>query len=76
MTYAKLILPYNPTDNQLKVDPKAQQSLKGKLKTAFKKAGATLKNAVENPGDTMKNLGKYLQQNEDKLVNKFASFIL
>ena len=42
MTYAKLILPYNPTDNQLKVDPKDQQSLKGKLKTAFKKAGAIL----------------------------------
>lgn len=76
MTYAKLILPYNPTDNQLKVDPKDQQSLKGKLKTAFKKAGATLKNAVENPGDTMKNLGKYLQQNEDELVNKFSGIAI
>lgn len=76
MTYAKLILPYNPTDNQLNVDPKDKQSLKGKLKTAFKKAGATLKNAVENPGDTMKNLGKYLQQNEDKLVNKFSGIAI
>ena len=31
MTYAKLILPYNPTDNEVSVNPKEKQSLKGKL---------------------------------------------
>lgn len=72
MTYAKLILPYNPTDNEVSVNPKDKQSLKGKLSSALKKASNAVKNAVQNPGQTMSNLGKYLQQNEDKILNKFS----
>lgn len=76
MTYAKLILPYNPTDNEVSVNPKDKQSLKGKLSSALKKAGNAVKNAVQNPGQTMSNLGKYLQQNEDKILNKFSGIAM
>lgn len=76
MTYAKLILPYNPTDNEVSVDPKDKQRLKGKLTSAFKKARNAIKNAVQNPGQTMSNFGKYLQQNEDKILNKFSGIAM
>lgn len=72
MTYAKIILPYQPTTNEVSVSPEEKQSLKGKLKSALNKAGATVKNAVQNPMQTMKNLGGYLQQNQDKILNKFS----
>ena len=76
MTYAKIILPYNPTDQQVSTSPKEKLSLKGKLKSALNKAGATVKNAVQNPGQTMGNLGKYMQQNSDALVNKFSGIAM
>lgn len=76
MTYAKLILPYNPTDNEVSVNPKEKQSLKGKLKSAIKKAGSAVKNAVQNPGETLGNLGKYLQQGQDKVLNKFSGIAM
>lgn len=72
MTYANLILPYDPTEQEVTTSPKEKLSLKGKLTSALKKAGAGIKNAVTNPGQTMKNLGKYMQQNEDKILNKFS----
>ena len=58
MTYAKLILPYNPTDNEVSVNPKEKQSLKGKLKSAIKKAGSAVKNAVQKPRKMLKNSRK------------------
>lgn len=76
MTYAKLILPYNITDQQLRTNPKEKLSLKGKLKSALNKAGASVKNAIQNPGQTMSNLGKYLQQNSDTIVNKFSGIAM
>lgn len=72
MTYANLILPYDIIKQDVTTSPKEKLSLKGKLTSAFKKAGAGIKNAVTNPGQTMKNLGKYMQQNEDKILNKFS----
>ena len=76
MTYAKLILPYNPTDNEVSVNPKEKQSLKGKLTSSLKKAGSAVKNAVQNPGETMGNLGKYMQQGQDKVLNKFSGIAM
>lgn len=76
MTYAKIILPYNPTDQQVSTNPKDKLSLKGKLKSALNKAGSTIKNAVQNPGQTMSNLGKYMQQNSDALQNKFSGIAM
>ena len=76
MTYAKIILPYNPTDQQVSTNPKDKLSLKGKLKSALNKAGSSIKNAVQNPGQTMGNLGKYMQQNSDALVNKFSGIAM
>lgn len=76
MTYAKLILPYNPTDQDVSTSPKDKLSLKGKLTSALSKAGSTVKNAVQNPGQTMSNLGKYLRQNEDKILNKFSGIAM
>lgn len=76
MTYAKLILPYTPIDQQVNTSPKAKMSLKGKLTSALSKAGNAVKNAVKNPGQTMSNLGKYLQQNEDTIVNKFSGIAI
>lgn len=76
MTYAKIILPYQPTTNEVSVSPEEKQSLKGKLKSALNKAGATVKNAVQNPMQTMKNLGGYLQQNQDKILNKFSGIAI
>lgn len=72
MTYAKLILPYNPTMQDVSASPKEKLSLKGKLKSALSKAGAAVKNAVKNPGQTMTKFGKYLNQNQDKILNKFS----
>lgn len=76
MTYAKIILPYNPTDQQVSTNPKDKLSLKGKLKSALNKAGNAVKGAVQNPGQTMGNLGKYMQQNSDALVNKFSGIAM
>ena len=76
MTYAKLILPYTPIDQQVNTSPKAKMSLKGKLTSALRKADNAVKNAVKNPGQTMSNLGKYLQQNEDTIVNKFSGIAI
>lgn len=76
MTYAKIILPYNPTDQQVSTNPKDKLSLKGKLSSALKKAGTAVKGAVQNPGQTMGNLGKYMQQNSDALVNKFSGIAM
>ena len=76
MTYAKLILPYNPVDQQVNTSPKAKMSLKGKLTSALSNASNVVKNAVKNPGQTMSNLGKYLQQNEDAIVNKFSGIAM
>ena len=72
MTYANLILPYDPTEQEVTTSPKEKLSLKGKLTSALKKAGAGVKKAVKNPGKAMKTLGKYMQQNEDKILNKFS----
>lgn len=76
MTYVKIILPYNPTDQQVSTNPKDKLSLKGKLKSALNKAGSSIKNAVQNPGQTMGNLGKYMQQSSDALVNKFSGIAM
>lgn len=76
MTYAKLILPYNPTDNEVSVNPKEKQSLKGKLTSSLKKAGSAVKNAVKNPGQTLGTLGKYMQQGQDKVLNKFSGIAM
>ena len=76
MTYAKIILPYDPTDNDVSVNPKDKLSLKGKLTSALNSAKSNIKNAVQNPGETMQNLGKYLQQNEDAILNKFSGIAM
>ena len=72
MTYAKIILPYEPTKNEVSVSPEEKQNLKGKLKSALNKAGSVVKGAIENPTQAMKNLSGYLQQNQDKILNKFS----
>ena len=76
MTYAKLILPYNPIDQQVKTSPKAKMSLKGKLTSALNSAKSAVKNAIKNPGQTMGNLGKYLQQSENTIINKFSGIAM
>ena len=76
MTYAKLILPYTPIDQQVNTSPKAKMTLKGKLTSALSSASNAVKNAVKNPGQTMSNLGKYLQQSEDAIINKFSGIAI
>ena len=76
MTYAKLILPYNPREYQVTTTPKQKLSLKGKLSSAWNNARSAVKGAIQNPGQTMTNLGKYLQQNEDAIVNKFSGIAI
>ena len=76
MTYAKLILPYEPQEYQVTTAPKQKLSLKGKLSSAWNNAKGAVKNAIQNPGQTMTNLGKYLQQNEDMVVNKFSGIAI
>lgn len=76
MTYASIILPYEYKKSKLNDNPKTTQDLKGKLKSAMQKSGAAIKNAIKNPGATFKTLGKYLQDNEDKILNKFSGIAL
>lgn len=76
MTYASIILPYELKKNKINENPKTTQSLKGKLKSAMQKGGAAIKNAIQNPGATFQTLGKYLQDNEDKILNKFSGIAL
>ena len=72
MTYASIILPYELKKNEINESPKTTQSLKGKLTSAMQKGGAAVKNAIQNPGDTFKTLGKYMQDNQDTILNKFS----
>lgn len=76
MTYAKLILPYNPQEYNVTTTPEQKLSLKGKLSSAWSSAKASVKNAIQNPGQTMSNLGKYLQQSEDAVLNKFSGIAI
>ena len=76
MTYASIILPYELKKNEINENPKTTQSLKGKLTSAMQKGGAAIKNAIQNPGATFQTLGKYLQDNEDKILNKFSGIAL
>ena len=71
MTYASIILPYSLTKYDVNENPKTTQSLKGKLTSAMQKGSAAVKNAIQNPGDTFQNLGKYMQTAE-KTVSKFS----
>ena len=72
MTYAAIILPTNPKKFDVDTPSKSVQSLSGKLTSAMKAGGAAIKNAIENPTETMKTLGKYMQDNSDKILNKFS----
>ncbi len=75
MTYASIILPYNLKKNKVNENPKTTQSLKGKLTSAMQKGKTAIKNAIQNPGDTFNNLGKYMQTAE-KTVSKFSGIAL
>lgn len=83
MTYASIILPYNPKGEDTKSNPKEKQKLMGNIKSALKNAGASVKNAITNPGQTIKKLGKYMTDDSvdamkkradlgDKVMNKFS----
>lgn len=72
MTYASIILPYDLKKNEVNENPKTTPSLKGKFTSAMKKGGTAIKNAIQNPGDTFKTLGKYMQDNQDAILNKFS----
>lgn len=72
MTYAAIILPENPKKFEVTTPSQAIQSLSGKLTSAMKQGGTAIKNAIENPTETMKTLGKYMQNNSDKILNKFS----
>lgn len=76
MTYASIILPYDLKLFKVNENPKTTQSLKGKLTSAMQKGGAAIKNAIQNPGATFQTLGKYLQDNEDKILNKFSGIAI
>lgn len=72
MTYAAIILPTNPKKFDVNTPAKSVQSLSGKLTSAMQQGGAAIKNAIQNPTATMKTLGEYMQQNSDKILNKFS----
>lgn len=72
MTYASIILPANPKKFDVETPAKSVQSLSGKLTSAMQAGGAAIKNAIQNPTETMKTLGKYMQQSSDKILNKFS----
>lgn len=76
MTYASIILPYDLKLFKVNENPKTTQSLKGKLTSAMQKGGTAIKNAIQNTGATFQTLGKYLQDNEDKILNKFSGIAL
>lgn len=72
MTYAAIILPENPKKFEVNTPSQTVQSLSGKLTSAMKQGGAAIKNAIKNPTETMKTLGEYMQDNSDKILNKFS----
>ena len=72
MTYAQIILPYEPKKTDVNSDPKTKQSLKGKLTSALKNAPNTIKGAIQNPGATFADLGKYMQTAEN-MTCKFSA---
>lgn len=76
-TYAYLILPYNPVKKDVMTSAKDKEKLGGKLKSAFnsiKQRG--LKNSILNPDDSLKDLGKYLQNTGDVIANKFSGIAM
>ena len=75
MTYASIILPYEYKKEEVKADSKTKQTLKGRLTSAMQKGGAALKNAIQNPGKTFDDLGKYMQTAE-ATVSKFSGIAL
>lgn len=75
MTYASILLPYEYKKEEVNADSKIKQSLKGKLSTALKQGGPALKNAIENPGKPLDDLGKYMQTAEP-IVSKFSGIAL
>nr|DAS99129.1 MAG TPA: hypothetical protein [Caudoviricetes sp.] len=72
MTYAQIILPYELKKTDVNSDPKTKQSLKGKLTSALKNAPNTIKSAIQNPGATFADLGKYMQTAEN-MACKFSA---
>lgn len=72
MTYAQIILLYELKKIDVNANPKTKQSLKGKLTSALKNAPNAIKGAIQNPGATFADLGKYMQTAED-MACKFSS---
>lgn len=72
MTYAQIILPYKLKKTDVNADPETKQSLKGKLTSALKNAPNTIKSAIQNPGATFDDLGKYMQTAEN-MACKFSA---
>lgn len=70
MTYASIILPYELPKKGVKNDPKKFEKMKGNLSSALKKGGAAVKNAIQNPSETIKTLSKYMTDNSPEAVAK------
>ena len=70
-TYGAILLPpdfdKSEDENSVKADPKEKTSFMGKVKSAFSKAGDSVKNAVKHPGETFKKLGNYMKDNRLKI---------
>jgi hypothetical protein len=62
-TYGALLLPFDITEDKPQTDKKEATKFTGKLKSALKKAGSSVKNAIKNPTDTFKNVAKYMKDN-------------
>lgn len=70
-TYGALLIPPDLDEteekNKVQADPKEKTSFLGKAKSAFSKAGDSVKNAVKHPGQTFKKLGDYMKDNRLKI---------
>ena len=74
MTYGFIELPFDLSELQKTQakDAKSTTKLSGNFKDAFSKAGNAIKNSIQNPTQTMKNLGTFLN---DKNVQAVGSTI-
>lgn len=75
-TYGAILIPLEKTETEDVATPKEKNSLKGKLKSAFKNAGSAIKNSFTNVTQDLKNAANELLEGNDttmtSLISKFS----
>lgn len=85
MTYANIILPYDYVKSKVINNSITLQKMKGSFLTALKNGGNAVKNAIQNPTETINTLAKYMTDEsptakeqrtilKNKIVNGISTF--